>query len=138
MAEPGPSLTLLIKLLKMTTSSHEHEALVAMRKANAELVKFGGDWEALLKGKVTVIGDPFADLTKPDKGRTDPPRAAAPPPPQPQPPPRQAPHPFVSQPPRQQRAKPATQAPRAAQAATPKKPAAWSNKPQNVPLDDLL
>ena len=79
----APSLTLLIKLLKMTTSSHENEALVAMRKANIELSKFGGDWESLLRGKVTVIGDPFADITKPDVGQKTPPRPQAPPPPPP-------------------------------------------------------
>ena len=62
----APSLTMLIKLLKMTTSSHDNEALVAVRKANAELAKFGGDWDSLLRGKVTVIGDPFADLAQPD------------------------------------------------------------------------
>ena len=74
---PGPSLTLLIKLLKMTTSSSDGEALVAARKANAELAKFGGDWETLLRGKVTVIGDPF--VRKPDPDVT--------PSPTPQPPP---------------------------------------------------
>ena len=72
----GPSLTLLIKLLKMTTSSHDAEALVACRKANAELQKFGGDWDTLLRGKVTVIGDPFANLHKPDVGHTRPHRRA--------------------------------------------------------------
>jgi len=59
MAEDLPNLSKLIKLLKMTTSSNDAEALAFLRKANAELVKFGGDWESLLRGKVTVIGDPF-------------------------------------------------------------------------------
>lgn len=67
------NLELLIKLLKLTTSSNDGEALMASRKANEVLAKFGGDWEALLRGKVTVIADPFA--------------AAAPPPPKHAPPP---------------------------------------------------
>ena len=58
-----PNLGLLIKLLKLTTASNDAEALSAMRKANEQLIKFGGDWEALLRGKVTVIGDPFANTT---------------------------------------------------------------------------
>ena len=62
------NLELLIKLLKLTASSNDSEALLAMRKAHEVLGKFGGDWEALLHGKVTVIADPFT--------------AAAPPPPQ--------------------------------------------------------
>lgn len=79
MTEPPkdlPNLGMLIKLLKMTTSPHDGEALTAVRKANEALVKFGGDWESLLRGKVTVIGDPFAGMEAPP-----PPRAAAPPPP---------------------------------------------------------
>ena len=64
-----PSLTMLIKLLKMTTSSNDNEAMVAMRKANLELSKFGGDWEPLLRGKVTVIGDPFAVTPVPEARR---------------------------------------------------------------------
>jgi hypothetical protein len=48
MSEELPNLTLLIKLLKMTTSSHDAEALLAIRKANEQLAKFGGDWERLL------------------------------------------------------------------------------------------
>lgn len=53
------NLELLIKLLKLTTSSNDSEALLSCRKANEQLAKFGGDWEALLRGKVTVIADPF-------------------------------------------------------------------------------
>lgn len=98
-----PNLGILIKLMKMTTSEHDGEALVAVRKANEQLVKFGGDWEALLRGKVTVIGDPFVDMPKPPQreSRTPPPapsrpKAAPPPytaPPRPRPTPSYAPPP---------------------------------------------
>jgi hypothetical protein len=146
----APSLTLLIKLLKMTTSSHENEALVAMRKANAELLKFGGDWESLLRGKVTVIGDPFADLKAPDVGRTTPPRPTPPPvPPKPaapaQPPPRAAkPQAQAARPKPQPQAKPQAQAQpasgftRPGPAPKPQAPPAWSNQPKNVQLDELI
>lgn len=60
-----PNLGLLIKLLKMTSSTHDHEALSAIRMANQQLAKFGGDWERLLRGKVTVIGDPFVGVEAP-------------------------------------------------------------------------
>lgn len=86
MAEELPNLGLLIKLLKMTTSSVDGEALIAIRKANEQLAKFGGDWEALLRGKVTVIGDPFAGLDQPaarDMGHAGYARSTPPPPPQP-------------------------------------------------------
>jgi len=75
--DDGPSLTLLIKLLKMTTSSNDGEVCIAARKANGLLGRhFGGDWEALLRGKVTVIGDPFADMPAPPKKEATPtPRA---------------------------------------------------------------
>lgn len=60
-----PNLGLLIKLLKMTTSANDAEALMAMRKANEQLAKFGGDWESLLRGKVTIIAEPFAEVPLP-------------------------------------------------------------------------
>lgn len=63
------NLELLIKLLKLTTSSNDGEALLASRKANEVLGKFGGDWEALLRGKVTVIADPFAAAATPVASR---------------------------------------------------------------------
>jgi len=57
----APSLGLLIKLLKMTTSNRDGEALAFLRRANLEVEKFGG-WEKLLSGKVTVFADPFTNL----------------------------------------------------------------------------
>jgi len=56
---------LLVKLLKMTTSSSDAEALVAMRKANDLLASAGWDWDRLMAGKITVVGDPFAGLGDP-------------------------------------------------------------------------
>ena len=89
--KPGdpPNLGLLIKLLKMTTSSNDAEALSAIRKANEQLVKFGNDWEPLLRGKVTVIGDPFLNAAlNPNSGkRTPPPPSASSSAPPPSPPP---------------------------------------------------
>lgn len=160
---PAPSLTLLIKLLKMTTSSSDAEALVAARKANAELKKFGGDWESLLRGKVTVIGDPFADLAKPDVGTVRPPRPSTPP--------RPAAPVFrcidcngavpssgmrcascLSAWQDRQRRRNAAAQPKAAAPnggftrpgaapqpqAKPQRPPAWSNAPKNVQLDELI
>jgi hypothetical protein len=43
-----------IKLMMMTTSDHDHEALVALRKANAMLDSVDRNWEELLRGKVTM------------------------------------------------------------------------------------
>jgi hypothetical protein len=91
-----PNLGKLIKLLKMTTSSNDNEALMFVRKANEELKKFGGDWETLLRGKVTVIGDPFDGVSAPpvdmqksaraSKSSAYHPQHNPPPPPQPFPP----------------------------------------------------
>lgn len=84
----GPDLGKLIKLLKMTTSANDAEALAASRLANRELRKFGGDWEALLRGKVTIIEDPFTRIDRPPPRRE---AAPSPPrPPQPQAPPKPA------------------------------------------------
>lgn len=91
----APSLSMLTKLMLMTTSSNDNEAMTALRKANAQADKFGG-WAEILKGKITVIGDPFADAPPMPASRPQnaygtpnpPPRRAAsaapPPPPRPQ------------------------------------------------------
>jgi hypothetical protein len=92
------NLEQLIKLLKLTTSSNDHEALSASRKANLQLEKFGGDWDTLLRGKVTVLADPFAsfageppiakpvDISIVKRPPAAPPRPAPYPPPPPPPP----------------------------------------------------
>lgn len=65
MAEEIQKHQLLVKLLKMTTSAVDAEALVAVRKANALLAEAGWDWDRLMAGKITVVGDPFAGLGDP-------------------------------------------------------------------------
>jgi cell division septation protein DedD len=119
------NLTLLIKLLKMTTSNHDGEALTAMRKANEQLGKFGGDWEALIRGKVTIIADPFTSASPPPMP-TQRQQHAAPPPPPPRPAQRQ---PVYTQPRTAPRPQPRPRA--AAQTPTPK------FKRGSVSLDDI-
>ena len=89
-AQSSKELAMLVKLLKMTTSSQDNEALVAMRKANEQLKKsFDNDWEKLLFGKVTIIADPFENITvrrakaPPPSNAPAPRRPASPPPPPP-------------------------------------------------------
>ena len=53
---------MLLKLLKMTTSPNDGEALVAVRKANSLLTSAGWDWDKLIAGKIKVIADPFAGV----------------------------------------------------------------------------
>lgn len=59
-------LDTLIKVLLMTTSDNNSEALAAIRRANHLLKVANVDWEKLLKGKVTVVADPFADIAPPN------------------------------------------------------------------------
>lgn len=66
-----PNLELLIKLMKMTTSATDGEALNAIRAANVALKKSGGDWEVLLRGKLAPI-DPFASLPEPARAAPKP------------------------------------------------------------------
>lgn len=86
-----PNLPLLIKLMGMTQSKNDGEALAAVRKANEQLKKFGGSWESLLLGKVVMVGDPFASIDKPPTPHRAPPPPVPPPlsrPPPPPPPPK--------------------------------------------------
>lgn len=81
------TLDLLIKFLGMTGSSHDGEALAAMRKAAEYAVQLGG-WEALLRGKVKVIEDPFSKVAAPPppsgpRAATNSPPRRGPPPPHP-------------------------------------------------------
>lgn len=85
-AASPPSLTRLIKLMGMTTSASDAEALVALRMANREAAKFGS-WHEILSGKITVIGDPFADLPHINQKTAPPPPPPRPTPPPPPPPP---------------------------------------------------
>lgn len=85
-------LDLFIKLMRMTSSSNDGEALVALRKSEAMLRAANLDWEKLLRGKVTVVADPFNSIPTPERSRREaPPPPTAPrtyynPPPRPNPP----------------------------------------------------
>jgi hypothetical protein len=89
-----PKQELLLKLLKMTTSSHDGEALAAVRRANSLLSSAGWDWDRLLAGKIVVVADPFSSIPTPDQYAKPTTSPQAPKPPRaPQPPPRQPPTP---------------------------------------------
>lgn len=76
-----PKEQLLVKLLKMTSSSNDGEALTAMRKANELLKTAGWDWDKLFAGKIKVVADPFANLgTPPNNPAVTRTQAPAPPP----------------------------------------------------------
>lgn len=90
-----PKQELLIKLLSLTASDNDAEALSALRKATKILNDSGWTWERLIHGKITVIADPFASLATPPT----PERQNAPPaPPRPMP---AAPRPYTYTQPRQ-------------------------------------
>ena len=80
------NIELFIKLMKMTTSSTDGEALAALRAANRALSAGGGDWENLLRGKLAPV-DPFVSLARPttreSAPQAPPPRPTPPPPPPP-------------------------------------------------------
>lgn len=88
-----PKQDLLLKLLRLTESDTDGEALSAIRKANALLKANKWDWEKLLRGKITIIADPFAGkdaIPDPVGQRTADPswaKSTVPPRPQPSPPP---------------------------------------------------
>ena len=60
-----------MKLLKMTTSSNDGEALTAIRMANDLLGAVGWDWDKLIEGKIRVIEDPFKNLGTPSAVRAN-------------------------------------------------------------------
>lgn len=74
------SLDLLIKMLKMTTVKEDTVAIVALRKAEAQMAKLGWDWDSLLRGKVKVIEDPFAAMDRAASGQPMRPNYTPPPP----------------------------------------------------------
>jgi hypothetical protein len=106
MSEDLPKQDLLIKLLKMTTSSNDGEALTALRKANMLLLSAGWDWEKLIHGKIKVIEDPFKNTLDPFENR-QPARRPPPPPPPPRPTPAQRPAPPPPPPPPPPKPRPA-------------------------------
>jgi hypothetical protein len=50
-----PDYKMFLKLLNLTTSQYDGEALNAIRMANAVLARTNQTWEDLLKGKVVMI-----------------------------------------------------------------------------------
>ena len=55
-----------IKLMELTTSSYDGEALNALRKANAELFKYNLTWNQFLSNKQIIITNPIQNQPKPD------------------------------------------------------------------------
>lgn len=90
--EELPKHELLLKLLKMTASSNDAEALVAIRKANQLLATASWDWERLLAGKITVVGDPFGNMQRPQASQSTGIPREAPRAPSPRPAPQPAPY----------------------------------------------
>lgn len=82
-------LETFIKVILMTGSDSDGEALAAIRRANSMLRAANTNWDALLRGKVTVVADPFTSIEVPRNNASQ--RPAAPPPPPPPPPPRATP-----------------------------------------------
>lgn len=84
-------LDMLIKLMGMTTSSSDNEALNALRLANKWLSNKGHNWHDLLQDKVKLEADPFtlAAQVRPKQHTQPPPQYRAPKPPPPPPPPPQ-------------------------------------------------
>ncbi len=79
MSEEKFELTRLVKLMGMTTSAHDAEALVALRAANREIEKLQKNWTEILTGcvKITVMEDPFARSTVPDNANVGTSRGSA-------------------------------------------------------------
>lgn len=118
MSTGNSNLDLLVKLLGMTQSSSDNEALLATRKANQYVKeKLNTTWEDLLKGRVTMVADPFNSRPAPEVNSTKPPPMYAPrpqPTPAPQPaytPAYQTPRRPRPQPPQPQRPDPPPRAP---------------------------
>lgn len=75
MSTGNQNLDLLIKLLMMTTSPNDSEALLAIRKANAQLERFHTSWEQFVKQRITVAADPFAQPLSQSQPQEAPPAA---------------------------------------------------------------
>jgi hypothetical protein len=80
-----PKQDLLLKMLRMTESDNDGQALVAIRKANKLLQDNGWSWEKLIHAKITVVEDPFGKQSHdPFANAYKAPMPNAPPPPRPQ------------------------------------------------------
>src|SRR5258708_37740642 len=62
-----PKQELLLKLLGMTTSASDNEALMAIRRANELLARAGWTWEMLIREKIKIIENPFNGLADPTR-----------------------------------------------------------------------
>ncbi len=62
-----PKQDLLLKLLGMTTSASDNEALMAIRRANEFLARAGWTWEMLIREKIKIIENPFNGLADPTR-----------------------------------------------------------------------
>jgi len=62
-----PKEELLLKLLRLTTSMQDGEALAAIRKANDLLRNSKWDWDMLIRAKIKVVNleDPFKTIAHP-------------------------------------------------------------------------
>lgn len=67
MADELPREELLRKMLNMTTSDNDGQALVAIRKANKLLSDAGWSWDKLLAGKIKIVESPFKNMPNPTK-----------------------------------------------------------------------
>jgi len=103
-----PKQELLIKLLRMTTSDNDNEALMGIRKANALLTAAGWDWQKLIEGKIRIIEDPFKNLGTPMGGGASTAKANAPAQPRPSYNPATPPRPAYTPPPPRPAPKPQT------------------------------
>lgn len=89
-SEELPREQFLLKLLRMTTSPNDGEALTAIRKVNELLTSNGWDWDKLIAGKIKIVPNPFVGLGTPIRKEPAPykeptpsynPRPTPPPPP---------------------------------------------------------
>ena len=65
----APKFEKFIKLMKMTTSPSEGEALNAIRMANALLLEANLDWDDFLRGKAKIVGGSVSGQTATYSGK---------------------------------------------------------------------
>lgn len=99
----GTTLDKLIKMMRLTESDTDAEALAALRAANRLIRNLKTDWDAVLRGKISIIADPFGGIPVVTKSQPAPPPPPPPPRPAPQPQPAQS---WTPNPPRPRPAPP--------------------------------
>src|SRR5262245_19018431 len=70
MPQDPPNLDKIIKVMGLTGSNQDGEALSALRKATAMLKEWGWTWETILRGKIKIMPDPFANIPMPSTQST--------------------------------------------------------------------